>query len=82
LHRESLPDLLSSIARYAAGARWLNERYPGSAPAWPLVPGLVHCGRDIAGSLARGRFEEAAFRGVDALGLFAHTLGYRRSNAV
>lgn len=82
LHRESLPDLMGSIARYAAGARWLNERYPGTAPAWPLVPGLVHCGRDIAGDLARRRFEEAAFRSVDALGMFAHTIGYRRSNSV
>ena len=81
LHRESLTDLLASIARYAAGARWLNERYPGSAPAWPLAPGLVHCARDIAASLARRRFEAAAFRGIDALGLFAHTIGYRRSNA-
>ena len=81
LHRESLHDLLRAIARYASGARWLNERYPGTAPAWPLVPGLVHCGRDIAGNLARRRFEEAAFRGVDALGMFAHTIGYRRSNS-
>ena len=80
LHRESLPDLMGSIARYAAGARWLNERYPGTAPAWPLVPGLIHCGKDIAGDLARRRFEEAAFRSVDALGMFAHTIGYRRSN--
>ena len=82
LHRESLPDLMGSIARYAAGARWLNERYPGTAPAWPLVPGLIHCGKDIAGDLARRRFEEAAFRSVDALGMFAHTIGYRRSNSV
>jgi len=81
LHRESLPDLMGSIARYAAGARWLNERYPGTAPAWPLVPGLVHCAKDIAGDLARRRFEEAGFRSVDALGMFAHSIGYRRSNA-
>ena len=81
LHRESLADLLGSIARYAAGARWLNERYPGSAPRWPLVHGLVLCGRDIALDLVRLRFERAAFRGVDALGMLAHTVGYSRSNA-
>ena len=80
LHRESLADLLGSIARYAAGARWLNERYPGSAPRWPLVPGLMHCARDIGSELVRLRFERAAFRGVDALGMFAHTIGYGRSN--
>ena len=80
LHRESLPDLLSAIARYAAGARWLDERYPGSAPQWPLVPGLIGAAKDAAKSLARLRFEEAAFRGVDALGLVAHVVGYRRSN--
>ena len=81
LHRESLPDLLGSIARYAAGARWLNERYPGSAPRWPLGHGLVLCARDITFDLARLRFERAAFRGVDALGMFAHVIGYSRSNA-
>jgi GT2 family glycosyltransferase len=81
LHRESLSDLLGSIARYAAGARWLNERYPGSAERWPLVHGLALCGRDIALDLARLRVERAAFRGVDALGMVAHTVGYARSNA-
>lgn len=81
LHRESLADLLGSIARYAAGARWLNDRYPGTARRWPLVHGLVLCGRDITRYLARLRFEQAAFRGVDALGLFAHAVGYGRSNA-
>ena len=81
LHRESLVDLLGSIARYAAGARWLNERYPGSAPRWPLGHGLALCARDITFDLARLRFERAAFRSVDALGLFAHVIGYSRSNA-
>jgi GT2 family glycosyltransferase len=81
LHRESLPDLLGSVARYAAGARWLNERYPGTAPRWPLVHGLVLCARDITLDLARLRLERAAFRGVDALGMFAHVIGYSRSNA-
>lgn len=80
LHRESLADLLGSIARYAAGARWLNERYPGTAPRWPLAHGLTLCARDITLDLARLRFERAAFRGVDALGMFAHVIGYSRSN--
>ena len=81
IHRESLADLMGSIARYAAGARWLNERYPGTAPRWPLVHGLALCTRDITLDLARLRFERAAFRGVDALGMFAHVIGYSRSNA-
>ena len=81
LHRESLPDLMGSIARYAAGARWLNERYPGTAPAWPLVPGPRSIAARTSRATWRGRrFEEAAFRSVDALGMFAHTIGYRRSN--
>jgi GT2 family glycosyltransferase len=82
LHRESFVDLMGAIARYSAGARWLNGRYPGSAPAWPLVPGLIGAGRDIASEAVRGRFEDAAFRGVDALGLVAHVAGYRFSNEV
>ena len=82
LHRESLVDLLGAIARYGAGARWLNDRYPGSAPAWPLVPGLLGAGVDIATETLKGRVESAAFRGVDALGLIAHVAGYRFSNRV
>ena len=81
LHRESLSDLLTSIARYGAGARWLNERYPGTAPRWPLVHGLVLCARDITVDLVHLRLERSAFRGVDALGMFAHVIGYSRSNA-
>jgi GT2 family glycosyltransferase len=80
-HRESLRDHLGATARYAAGARWLNERYPGSAPRWPLVHGLAGSARDVAVNLARRRFEEAAFRALDGVGLVAHNLGYRASNA-
>jgi len=31
-HREDLASFLAMIARYGAGARWLNERHPGVAP--------------------------------------------------
>lgn len=79
-HREDLASFLAMIARYGAGARWLNERHPGSAPRWPLGAGLAQAGRDIARLLATGRLEPAAFRAIDGLGLVAHNLGYRAPN--
>ena len=80
LHRESLRDLLRTVARYGEGARWLNLRYPGSAPQWPVMRGLAGAARDMAANLRHLRFEEAAFRGIDGMGLVAHAVGYRRSN--
>ena len=55
---------------------------PGVAPRWPLVHGLVGTAWDIGGHLAHGRFEPAAFRAIDGLGLVAHNVGYRASNEV
>src|SRR5437870_516028 len=46
-HRATLPSLLGAVARYGAGAHWLNERHPGSSPAWPLRYGLAGTARDI-----------------------------------
>ena len=79
-HRDSLPSLLGAIARYAAGSRWLNERYPGESGAWPLASGLAGVARDVPANLLRGSVEEAAFRLVDGVGLAAHVVGYRGSN--
>jgi GT2 family glycosyltransferase len=79
-HRESLPAFMGMIARYGAGARWLNERYPGSSPRWPLVTGLRGVACDTAALATRGRLESALFRVVDGLGLIAHNLGYVASN--
>ena len=79
-HRESLPGFVGMIARYGAGARWLNERYPGSSPRWPLLSGLRGAARDVARLAIHGRLESALFRGVDGLGLIAHNLGYLASN--
>ena len=79
-HRRSLPGFMGMIARYGAGARWLNQRYPGTAPRWPLLAGLRGATRDAAALAIRGRFEPALFRGVDGLGLIAHNLGYLASN--
>ena len=79
-HRETLRGFMSQVARYAAGARWLDTRHPGSSPPWPLVPGLAGSAKDVAANLARGRFEAATFRAIDGLGLMAHAVGYRASN--
>jgi GT2 family glycosyltransferase len=79
-HREGLLDFMGMVARYGAGARWLNRRYPGSAPRWPLVSGLRGAARDAAGLAIRGRLESALFRVLDGLGLIAHNLGYWASN--
>lgn len=80
-HRASLPALLGAIARYGAGARWLNERYPGSSPPWPLRLGLASTVRDVARHVRGRRGEEALFRAVDGLGLAAHRVGYASTNA-
>ena len=79
-HRATLPSLLGAVARYGAGARWLNERYPGSSPAWPLRYGLAGTARDIVARLRERQVEEAVFRGVDGLGLVAHRIGYATNN--
>jgi GT2 family glycosyltransferase len=82
-HREDLRSFLAMLARYAAGASWLNHRYPGASPRWPLSPyELGRSAVDAARHAAAGRRDEAAFRIVDALGLVAHNVGYRRSNEV
>lgn len=79
-HRATLPSLLGAVARYGAGARWLNERYPGSSPAWPLRYGLAGTARDIVARLRERQVEEAVFRGIDGLGLVAHRIGYATNN--
>ena len=79
-HRASLPSLLGAIARYGAGARWLNERYPGSSPPWPLRLGLLNAARDVAARLRERQVEEAAFRSVDGVALVAHRVGYVTHN--
>ena len=79
-YRERLVPFLGQIARYGAGSRWLNERYPGSSRPWPLARGLLGAGRDIGRHLVRGQLEPALYRAVDGLGLVAHRAGYLASN--
>ena len=80
-HREDLRSFLGMLARYGAGASWLNRRYPGSSPRWPLSPyELARSGFDAVRHTASGNGDEAAFRLVDALGLVAHNVGYHGAN--
>ncbi len=79
-HRDDLASFLSMLARYGAGASWIERRYPGSSQRWPLLPGVAGSARDIVGSLAALEPREALYRGIDALGLVAYTVGYGRSN--
>ena len=79
-HRATLPSLLTAIARYGAGARWLNERYPGSSPPWPMRLGWAAAARDVARHVRKGQLGEALFRTVDGVGLVAHRVGYASGN--
>jgi glycosyltransferase involved in cell wall biosynthesis len=81
-HQDRALGYLGVVARYAAGARWLNDRYPGIAGRWPLWPELARAGRDAARLWAKGDADEAAFRALDGLSLIAHNVGYRRANGV
>ena len=80
-HREQLLPFLATISRYAAGSRWLNRRYPGYSPRWPLARQLALAARDAVVLAARGRREQAAFRALDGLGLVAHNVGYLAGNS-
>jgi glycosyltransferase involved in cell wall biosynthesis len=79
-HSESLRGYLRIVRRYAAGARWLDQRYPGIAPRWPLWPELWRAWRDAAGLWLRGDLDEASFRLLDGFSLAAHNAGYRMTN--
>jgi GT2 family glycosyltransferase len=79
-HRASVPSLLGAIARYGAGASWLNERHPGSSPPWPLRLGLASTVRDIVRHVKERQAGEALFRSIDGLGLVAHRAGYAAGN--
>jgi len=79
-HRERLVPFMSTIARYAAGSRWLNGRYPGHSPRWPLTKQLALSARDAVALTIRGEREEGVFRALDGLGLVAHNVGYLTPN--
>ncbi|MDQ3571565.1 MAG: glycosyltransferase [Actinomycetota bacterium] len=79
-HRERLRPLAGQLARHAAGASWLNRRYPGSSPRPRLLRDLF---RDLAGAIVwlfSARFESAVFKAVDAVAATSTAWGYNLSN--
>jgi len=75
-HRETLVSLLGAVVRYGAGARWLNERYPGSSPRWPLLGGLARAAQDAWRAAINRHWRRVVYRAIDGLGLIAHNVGY------
>jgi cellulose synthase/poly-beta-1,6-N-acetylglucosamine synthase-like glycosyltransferase len=81
-HRETVPGLLRTFARYASGSRWLSERHPGVSGRWPLSPvELGRAGADAVRLAAAGDREQASFRLIDGAGLVAHNLGWYLPNS-
>ena len=82
-HREDLPSFLGMLARYAAGASWLNARYPGSSPRWPLSPYEL---RAPASTPPAIRWRATATRRPSGSstrsGCVAHNVGYRSANEI
>jgi GT2 family glycosyltransferase len=81
--RRKLSKLLRQRARMGAGAAWLDARHPGSFPAkrWPglLAWGVGSVAR--AGvAAARGDRDQALFKAIDPLTVWAFELGRRLPN--
>jgi GT2 family glycosyltransferase len=76
--RATLRALLRQRARVGAGARWLEERFPGFAPRRPLARALA--GNAVRAARAAARREEVEV--VDALADAAFQIGWRLPNRV
>ena len=81
--RTTVRALLRQRVRVGAGARWLEERYPGFAPRRPLWRVLAGDARRLASGLAamaRGGGDDALVRTFDALQDAAFQVGWRLPN--
>lgn len=80
-NRRSLAALVRQMRRYGAGNAWQDRRRPGASPAPQPLGALVRMAGAASLRALRGRFDEAALGGVDALALAANTLGRVEGNA-
>ena len=75
-HPDSLSELLRKAARYGAGRRWVNRRYPGSMPRPRVAREAV---RALAGGFAwplAGQPTRGAFKLIDGAYVAAGAWGY------
>jgi GT2 family glycosyltransferase len=79
-HRERLAPLLRQRARYAAGHRWLERRYPSARRPPSLARALARAGWELAAAVPRGDTEDLRFRALDVLALLAYAAGRLASN--
>jgi hypothetical protein len=81
--RRTVRALLRQRARVGAGARWLEQRYPGFAPRRPLARVLAGDVRQLGRAallLARGERERAILKALEGLADAAFHLGGRLPN--
>jgi GT2 family glycosyltransferase len=82
--RTTLVALLRQRARVGAGARWLEERYPGFSPRRPLPRALAGnarlAARGLLGALRGGDREDAMVAVLEGLTDAAFQLGWRLPN--
>ena len=80
-HREALRPLARQLARYAAGAAWLERRHPGATRRPKPVRGLLRVAAGVPWWLLRGDRDRALFKAIDGVAVLAETAGAWAGNA-
>jgi GT2 family glycosyltransferase len=77
LHPEAIGPMRRKAARYGAGQRWLDARYPGVPRPPRLVRELLRSAAGVPVWTVTARFERAAFKALDAAWISAYARGWR-----
>lgn len=77
LHPETVGAMRRKAARYGAGQRWLDTRYPGVPRPPRLARELLRSAAGVPIWTLTARFERAAFKALDAAWISAYARGWR-----
>lgn len=77
LHPETVGSMRRKAARYGAGQRWLDGRYPGVPRPPRLFRELLRSAAGVPMWALTARFERAAFKALDAAWISAYARGWR-----